>query len=160
MADEETQEPVEAPFGRYPARVDDKGRLKLPVEFQRYFAALPDKRLFVTSLDRRIATIYPIAVWKHNLNVFETYTQDEDAVEQVFFNASDLGSQSEMDGQGRIQISPDLRRALGIENQPVHIKVFRGGIQVMSEKVYQEDKDKFTKEPRAAVKALQRVGLK
>jgi len=45
----------------YPARVDDKGRLKLPVGFQQYFAGLQEKKLFVTSLDRRIGQIYSIA---------------------------------------------------------------------------------------------------
>ena len=44
----------EPPNGMYPARVDDKGRLKLPVGFQEYISGLPEKKLFVTSLDRRI----------------------------------------------------------------------------------------------------------
>ena len=30
--------------GMYPARLDEKGRLKLPVEFQRYLGGLPEKK--------------------------------------------------------------------------------------------------------------------
>ena len=42
-----------APRGMYPGRLDDSGRVKLPAKFQQYLAALPEKTLFVTSLDRR-----------------------------------------------------------------------------------------------------------
>ena len=56
----------------YPARLDEKGRLKLPVEFQRYLAGLPEKKLFVTSKDRRMATVYPIGIWRENEKVLAT----------------------------------------------------------------------------------------
>jgi MraZ protein len=55
---------VEPPRGMYPARLDDKGRVKLPTSFQQFFGALREKKLFVTSLDRRIAQIYPMVVWR------------------------------------------------------------------------------------------------
>lgn len=72
--------PTEPPRGTYPARLDDRGRLKLPASFQQYFSALPEQKLFVTSLDRRIAEIYPIAAWRENEAFFETYTEDPEAV--------------------------------------------------------------------------------
>ena len=46
---EENAPPLEPPRGIYPARLDDKGRLKLPVQFQQYLAAFPEKKLFVAS---------------------------------------------------------------------------------------------------------------
>ncbi len=151
---------MEPPRGMYPARLDDKGRLKLPAEFQRYLGGLPVKKLFVTSLDRRIATIYPIAVWKENEKLFDTYTDDPEAAERVSFNAADLGSETEMDGQGRVQFSTDLRRDLGIENQPVRLQAYRGSIQVLSEAIYQARKAQASKSPEADVKTMQRAGLK
>ena len=60
----------------FPARLDDKGRMKLPTAFQTYFNSLPEKKLFVTSLDRRIAQIYPIAAWRENEKFFENYRDD------------------------------------------------------------------------------------
>ncbi len=59
----------------YPGRVDDKGRLKLPVGFQQYIAGLPEKKLFVTSLDRRIGQIYPIANWRENKKFLYEYRE-------------------------------------------------------------------------------------
>lgn len=144
----------------YPARLDDKGRLKLPAEFQRYFGSLPDKKLFVTSLDRHIATIYPISVWEQNEQLFETYMDDPEAVETLTFNASDLGAESEMDAQGRIQFSTILRRELDIENQPVRMQAFGAHIEVMSEAMYRASKERFSRAPEEAVKALRKVGLK
>ncbi len=144
----------------YSARVDDKGRLKLPAEFQRYFGGLPEKNLFVTSLDRRIATIYPITIWKENEKFFEHFTDDPETAERVAFNAADLGSETEMDGQGRVLFSTELRRELGIENQPVRLQGFKGSVQVLSEAIYQARRAQSSKSPETDVKVLQRAGLK
>lgn len=131
---------VEAPRGMYPGRLDEKGRVKLPTSFQQYFLALREKKLFVTSLDRRIAQIYPMEVWRQNEKFFETYRDDPRVSRNVAFNAADLGSEVEMDNQGRILFSPELRRELGIENQPVHLFAYRGRIEVLSENIYEERK--------------------
>lgn len=162
MAEENAQGavPVEPPRGLFPAKLDDKGRLKLPAEFQRYLGGLPEKRLFVTSLDRRIATIYPIEVWKENEKFFESYTEDPERARNVAFTAADLGSEGEMDSQGRIQFSTELRRELGIENQQVRLQAFKGSIQVFSDAIYQARKAASSKAPEQDVMVLQKVGLK
>jgi MraZ protein len=144
----------------YAAKLDDKGRLKLPAEFQRYLAGLAGKRYFVTSLDRRIATIYPMHLWEQNEKFFEAYTEDPDAKENVQFNANDLGSEEEMDGQGRIQFSSQLRRELNIEGQPVRLQAFNRSIQVLSDAIYQARRARSAQSPEADVKLLQRAGLK
>jgi transcriptional regulator MraZ len=151
---------AEPPLGMHPARVDEKGRLKLPADFQKYLGSLPEKRLFVTSLDRRIATIYPIEVWKENEKFFENFMENPDVADRVSFNAADLGSEAEMDGQGRIQFPADLRRELGIENQPVRLKAYKRAIQVLSEAIYQARRAQACQSPEADVKVLQKAGLK
>lgn len=144
----------------YPAKLDDKGRMKFPSVFQEYFAALAEKKLFVTSLDRHIAQIYPIAVWRQNEEFFDKYLDDPDLAEKVAFNAADLGSEAEMDSQGRIVFSPELRRELGIENQPVHLYAYKGRIEVLNEEIYKERKQQSSETPRQDVKKLQGAGLK
>jgi len=147
----------------YPARLDDKGRMKLPSVFQEYFQALAylgEKKLFVTSLDRHIAQIYPPAVWRQNEQFFDSYHEDPDLAEKVAFNAADLGSETEVDTQGRIVFSPELRRELGIENQPVHLYAYKGHIEVLSEQIYQERRQQASQTPRQDVKKLQGAGLK
>jgi len=92
---------VEPPRGMYSSRLDDKGRAKMPVTFQQFFAALREKKLFVTSLDRRVAQIYPMAVWRQNERFFDNYRDDPRLARNVAFNAADLGAEAEMDAQGR-----------------------------------------------------------
>jgi len=151
---------VEPPRGMYPSRLDQNGRIKLPVGFQRYIGSIREKPLFVTSLDRRVAQIYPMATWRQNEAFFESYREDPEAAEKVAFNANDLGAEAEMDSQGRISFSPELRQALGIENQPVKIFAYKGRIEVLSEAVYEERKAAAAEGAPQAVRKLEGAGLK
>jgi MraZ protein len=150
---------VEPPRGMYPARLDDKGRCKLPTSFQQYFAALREKKLFVTSLDRHTAQIYPMAIWRQNEEFFNTYREDARILRNVAFNAADLGAESEMDGQGRILFPPELRRELGIEDKPVRLFAYRGRIEVLSERTYEERKKEAAQTPAEDMAKLEAAGL-
>lgn len=149
----------EPPNGMYPARVDDKGRLKLPVGFQQYFAGLPEKKLFVTSLDRRIGQIYPIANWRETKKFLYGQTENSKPAARVAFNAQDLGADSEMDNQGRVLLPPEMRRELGIENQSVRLFHYKGRIEILSEPIYQERKVQATASATADLETLEGAGL-
>jgi DNA-binding transcriptional regulator/RsmH inhibitor MraZ len=143
----------------YPGRLDEKGRIKMPVPFQQYFAALPEKKLFVTSLDRRIAQIYPMEVWRQNEKFFDTYRDNPKLAKKIAFNAADLGIEAEMDGQGRITFPPELRRELGMEDQTVRLFAYRGRIEVLSEKIYEERKREAIEAGPEDVETLEAAGL-
>jgi MraZ protein len=150
---------VEPPRGMYPSRLDDKGRVKMPATFQQFFAALREKKLFVTSLDRRIAQIYPISVWRQNEKFFDSYREDPRLARSVAFNAADLGAEAEMDGQGRVLFSQELRTELKIENAPVRLFAYRGRIEVLSEQIYQERKREAMAMTPEEVSKLEAAGL-
>jgi len=143
----------------YPARVDDKGRLKLPVGFQQYFASLPEKKLFVTSLDRRIGNVYLNSVWRKNQQFFSENRGLAAESKRIAFNAQDLGSDSEMDAQGRILLPPEMRRELGIENQSVRLFAYKGHIQILSETIYAEQKRLATASAESDLETLDGAGL-
>lgn len=151
---------VELPRGMYPSRLDDKGRAKLPAAFQQYFAALREKMLFVTSLDRKIAKVYPMAVWRENERFFDNYRDDPRILRNVAFNAADLGAESEMDAQGRILFPSELRRELGIENQAVRLYAHRGHLEVLSEATYEERKREAAQTVAEDLAKLEAAGLK
>jgi len=135
--------PVEPPRGFFSAHVDDKGRLKLPMELQQYFTAVGDEKYFVTSVDDRIARIYPISVWKGNEKILELLaTEDPDAAEALAFVANDYGSEAKVDPQGRMTLPTDLRRALALENQEVRLDCSQGAINIYSKAEYEERKRK------------------
>jgi MraZ protein len=150
---------IEFPRGMYPSRLDEKGRLKLPADFQRFLAALREKRLFVTSLDRRTAQIYPMEVWRQNERFFESYRENPKLARLVAFNAADLGAEAEMDSQGRLTFPPQLRRELGIEDSPVRLFAHKGRIQVLSEATYEEQRREALELPPDATDTLEAAGL-
>jgi len=133
--------PVEPPRGFFSAHVDDKGRLKLPVDLQQYLTAIGDDKLFVTSVDDRIARIYPISVWKGNEKVLEALaTEDPDAADALSFVTNDYGAEAKVDPQGRVTLPTDLRRGLALENQEVRLDWSQGAINVYSKAEYEARK--------------------
>jgi MraZ protein len=139
----------------YPARMDDRGRVKLPTAFQEYLASLENKKLYVTSLDRRIARIYPIQLWRETKKKLEDETENAGAAENLYFTALELGSEAEMDNQGRVLFSPELRRELVMEDQPVRLYAYAGMIEVLNTSTFEQRKAtavQSTAEDRAAMK--------
>jgi MraZ protein len=152
--------PVELPRGRYPGRLDDKGRLKLPADFAQFFNSLPESKLYLTSLDRRIATLYPIAEWRVNERFFDAVQKNPAAAKNILFNARDLGADVEMDGQSRITVHPDLRRELGMEDQPLHLMAAKGHVEILTEALYQERKRQALERTAADLELLEMEGLR
>jgi DNA-binding transcriptional regulator/RsmH inhibitor MraZ len=98
------------------ASIDDKGRLKVPVEFSKYLAAFGGKRLYITSLDKRLGRIYPEPVWQGNMEVLRTASNRQRA-ESIQFTAKAHGDWAEIDEAGRALLPANLRKALGISGK-------------------------------------------
>ena len=129
---------VEAPRGFHPARVDEKGRLKLPSVIAEYIAALGDQRVFVTTVNGSTARIYPISVWRQNENLLEEGGEDTELKEDVAFIAYHFGADSDVDAQGRVLMPTELRRTLHMEGEQVHLRCFKQAIDVIGSDVYGE----------------------
>ncbi len=106
------------------ARIDDKGRMKLSADYLHYFDGLPERKVFVTSLDRRIAEVYPISTWRA-METWMAANEEKPAVVRASNNASLLGAECEVDGQGRVSINADLRRVLELDGQELHIQPYK-----------------------------------
>jgi len=131
----------------------------MPAAFQQFLGALTEKKLFVTSLDRRIAQIYPIEVWRQNEKFFESYRENPGLAKRIAFNAADLGAEAEMDAQGRITFPPELRRELGLEDQTIRLFAYKGRIEVLSERIYEERKREALATDPKDVETLEAAGL-
>jgi MraZ protein len=151
---------IDPPRGMYPGRLDDKGRMKLPAVFQKYFELLPEKRLFVTSLDRRTAAIYPIAEWRTTEKFFDSYHENPQAARDIFFNANKFGAEGEPDAQGRVTFNSELRKALKLENTELHLYAYRGHIVVMTEASYQEQENNSAVNSASAIDILVKAGMR
>ncbi len=96
--------------GNYPATVDEKGRLKIPVDF---LAALRKYggKFYVTSQNGDFVRIYPMKVWTRIEGRLAKLSSHNRAKQKFLTRANYYGQVVELDGQGRILISPVLREA-------------------------------------------------
>ncbi len=151
---------AEPPLGIFQARCDDKGRLKLPANFIEYLKALGVDQVFITTVDMKLARIYPRKVWEGNRNLFENAGDDAEIAQDVDFIANLFGGDSDVDAQGRVLIPTELRRKLEIESQPVWIHFYNGRINVFGKKIYEERMQRALVNLPDKVKALEKKGLK
>ncbi|MGI9075404.1 MAG: division/cell wall cluster transcriptional repressor MraZ [Bryobacteraceae bacterium] len=155
-----TAMPVEAPRGFFSARVDEKGRLKLPAAITQYLGALGENKVFVTTLNGSTARIYPISAWLQTENLLEEPGEDAPTREDVAFIASHFGADSELDPQGRVLVPTELRRALKLENEQVYLRCFKQRIDVIGREVYEERLAKAMEGLGEKVQALEKQGLR
>ena len=95
--------------GNHPAKVDEKGRLKLPSAFKQLVDAANVTQFYVTSTDGKSAEIWPLPEWeKREEQLAESSTMD-DAVRKYLNLTSYYGQQVEMDNQGRVLLPQLLR---------------------------------------------------
>lgn len=148
------------PIGIYTSRCDEKGRVRLPKEFEDFVRTFPEQEFFITSLDGDIGRIYPISVWRENQKLLADSTEDAEAAEDVAFFADYWGSVSGLDAQGRLLVAPVLRKKLGIEGQPVSLRCFKNGIDIFSEAASDKLLQRATDRMQQNLTMLRKRGLK
>jgi MraZ protein len=151
---------VEPPRGLYPSRLDEKGRLKLPAAFLRYFNELKADKLFVTSLDRRIAQIYTIATWRVNEKLLASYKENPKAARNLAFTADWLGADSEIDGQGRVLFNTEVRKVLELDGKGLNIRVVKPGhVEVFTDDIAETRRREALESSEADIEILEMAGL-
>lgn len=108
-------------WGSYPARIDEKYRLKIPAKFRREMAETEDSNYFVTSDDGLCAQIYPIPVWERIAQKFLESPRMDPAKLKLQKFTSYYGLLTQMDPQGRILIPQSLREDAQISGDVIVI---------------------------------------
>ena len=88
--------------GNHPARVDEKGRLKLPAEFKRVVEQSYGTQFYITSKDGRSAEIYPMQEWQKIEEKLAAIPNMNPAKRKFMDRVNYYGQTSEMDAQGRV----------------------------------------------------------
>jgi MraZ protein len=151
---------VEAPRGFHSARVDEKGRLKLPSVIAEYIAALGDHKVFVTTVNGSTARIYPISVWRQNELLLEEGGEDTELKEDVAVVAYHFGADSDVDAQGRVLVPTELRRKLNLEGEQVFMRCFKQRIEVTAKNAYEQRLEKAMDGLDGKVNTLEKKGLR
>jgi len=117
--------------GTFQARVDEKGRLKLPAPVAK---SLEEKygsgaTFFVTSLTGDIVLIYALAEWERLEDILSKAPQFDKLKRKFLFQTSHYGEDATIDAQGRLLIPSKLRDQAGMKGevklnwQSTHVEV-------------------------------------
>jgi MraZ protein len=95
--------------GNHPAKIDEKGRLKMPAAFKQQMDAQNVTQFFVTSTTGKRAEVYPMPEWEKKEQLLARSSDLDPAVEQYLNVVNYYGQQVEMDNQGRLLLPQILR---------------------------------------------------
>jgi MraZ protein len=97
--------------GNAPARIDDKGRLKVPNAFRSLLESKYGRDLFITSLTGEYVRIYPMPVWLETEEKLGRMPSSHPARLRFLDRISYFGQAGELDAQGRVIIPVRLRES-------------------------------------------------
>ncbi len=103
--------------GNHPTRVDEKGRLKVPAEFKRLIDEKYGTEFYITSLDGKVAQVYPFEEWQRIEEKLARLSNFNPTKKKFLNRTNYYGQQVEIDGQGRLLIPALLRDSAGIKGE-------------------------------------------
>jgi MraZ protein len=108
-------------MGHAPAKVDDKGRLKIPANFRKLIEEKFGSDCFITSTDGERALIYPMPVWYDFQARLAKVPSTSVAKAKLLERVNYFGHTANIDGQGRVLVPAVLRNVAGIAEDVVVI---------------------------------------
>jgi MraZ protein len=103
--------------GNYAAKIDDKGRLKIPNAFRLLLEKQHGSEVFVTSLNGECVRIYPMPVWLAHEEKLSRMPSEHPARRRYFDRVNYYGQVAQIDTQGRVVIHPRLRDTAGMNGE-------------------------------------------
>jgi len=131
--------------GNHPTRVDEKGRLKVPAEFKRVIDEKYGNQFYITSLDGKVAQVYPFEEWERIEQKLAALPTFNPTKKKFLSRTGYWGQQVEMDGQGRLLLPQLLRDAAQLKGE-VAVVGFQTLLEVRNLEAYRQEieTDKFT----------------
>src|SRR5260370_42452963 len=96
--------------GNCQAKVDEKGRLKIPAVFLEELKEF-GSQFYITSTTGETAKIYPMQVWSEIEDKLAKLPTTNRAKRKFLMRTSYYGQGGEMDGQGRVLLPAGLRES-------------------------------------------------
>ena len=144
--------------GNHPAKVDEKGRLKLPSAFKQLVDAGSVTQFYVTSTDGESAQVWPLPEWEKREAQLAESSEMEEAVQKYISITSYYGQQVEMDAQARLLIPQILRSTAGLDDEEAAVIGMGNYIAVHNRKRFEETVlgNKITAEDRVKLAEITR----
>jgi transcriptional regulator MraZ len=140
--------------GSAPARVDEKGRLKVPSLFRAQIEEAFGPELFVTSVNGKNVLLYPLPIWRAHEEKLALLPSVHPRRRKYLERVNYYGQETSLDGQGRVLIPQILRDTVKLPPDVVvtgnidHLVVSdRGALEarLTTEEFTDEDYDELSK---------------
>jgi MraZ protein len=137
--------------------VDEKGRLKVPAEFKRLIDEKYGNEFYITSLDGKVAQVYPFEEWQRIEQKLANLSNFNPTKKKFLNRTNYYGQLVEIDGQGRLLIPSLLRDSAGVKGE-VAVVGNLTYLEVQSIEAYRRDieENPFTAEDE---KTLDELGI-
>lgn len=141
--------------GNYTARIDAKGRLKVPTTFRRHLQEAHGAEVYVTSLTGDSVRIYPLPEWESIEQRLALLPSMDPARRKFLDRTNYYGQQTTIDGQGRVLIHPLLRKSAGVMGD-VAVLGYLNYLEVWELERFQQRllSDPYTEEDEASIARL------
>ncbi len=97
--------------GNAPAKIDAKGRLKIPSAFRGHILDSWGSDFYVTSITGQSARVYPLLVWQEIEERLAQIPSFNPAKKKFLDRTNFYGQETAMDKQGRIALPTELRKS-------------------------------------------------
>jgi transcriptional regulator MraZ len=137
--------------------VDEKGRLKVPAEFKRLIDEKYGAQFYITSLDGKVAQVYPFEEWQRIEEKLARLSNFNPTKKKFLNRTNYYGQLVEIDGQGRLLIPALLRESAEIRGE-VAVVGNLTYLEVQSIEAYKKDiaENPFTQDDE---KTLDELGI-
>ena len=105
--------------GSAPAKIDAKGRLKIPTGFRKELEERFGRELFITSVVGDSALVYPLSSWREIEDRLAALPSTDRTKQRFLERVGYYGQQSELDAQGRVVLPPILRESAEMKGDVV-----------------------------------------
>ena len=134
--------------GNHPARIDEKGRIKIPNSFRTLLESQYGAELFVTSVTGEYVRIYPMPVWLEIERRLAEVPSANPSKQRFLDRVNFFGQVATLDKQGRVVLPQLLRESAAMVGE-VSVLGLQNHLAVWNQKRLMDrlfKKDPFTEE--------------
>jgi MraZ protein len=99
------------------AKIDEKGRLKVPARYRQKLVELYGADVFMTVIRESQLNIYPIKVWEEKESKLARVPDSLPEKHRFLLTANYYGTEKTVDEQGRLPIPQHLRDKVGLDGE-------------------------------------------
>jgi MraZ protein len=142
--------------GSHHAKIDEKGRLKMPANFKQLVDVEHVNEFYVTSVTGEFLEIWPLPTWKIREDRLAVMSEFDDSARKYLTRTSHWGQEVEMDAQARMVLPQKLRTSAKLDEVEVTVIGMRDHIEVHNRQKFEADlnAEQFTADDRKAMAEL------